>query len=124
MDGMVISSIHVGVFCCSYLQHGMSIGIGDTVADAATGAHIANIIDEAKNKVKGIIEEFQVCMSIVACHVTTTWANLHPRCLGPSASGGYSTLAGAVSIHTVASHATLAAVSTMQYGTKYGLQSS
>lgn len=38
----------------------MSIGIGDTVADAATGAHIANIIDEAKNKVKGIIEEFQV----------------------------------------------------------------
>lgn len=42
----------------------MSIGIGDTVADAATGAHIANIIDEAKNKVKGIIEEFQVSLCI------------------------------------------------------------
>lgn len=39
----------------------MSIGIGDTVADNSTGQHIANIIDEAKNKVKGIIEEFQVC---------------------------------------------------------------
>lgn len=38
----------------------MSIGIGDTVADAATGAKIGAIIDTAKEDVKRIIEQFQV----------------------------------------------------------------
>ncbi|KAF8072459.1 NRPB1 [Scenedesmus sp. PABB004] len=41
------------------LQHGMSIGIGDTVADAATGAKIGSIIDTAKEDVKRIIEAYQ-----------------------------------------------------------------
>lgn len=39
----------------------MSIGIGDTVADLATGTQIARIIDKAKDDVKRIIEEYQVC---------------------------------------------------------------
>ncbi|KAF6257604.1 hypothetical protein COO60DRAFT_1622218 [Scenedesmus sp. NREL 46B-D3] len=41
------------------LQHGMSIGIGDTVADVETGAIIGNIIDKAKEEVKRIIEQYQ-----------------------------------------------------------------
>jgi hypothetical protein len=43
------------------VQHGMSIGIGDTVADAATGHKISTIIDDAKTAVKGIIEDYQNC---------------------------------------------------------------
>lgn len=41
------------------LQHGMSIGIGDTVADGATMATINAIIESAKEEVKGVIEAFQ-----------------------------------------------------------------
>ncbi|WIA28234.1 hypothetical protein OEZ86_010790 [Tetradesmus obliquus] len=41
------------------LQHGMSIGIGDTVADVATGAKIGSLIDTAKEDVKRIIEQYQ-----------------------------------------------------------------
>eukprot|EP00879_Flechtneria_rotunda_P006150 GHRR01006467.1.p1 GENE.GHRR01006467.1~~GHRR01006467.1.p1 ORF type:complete len:1335 (+),score=429.51 GHRR01006467.1:359-4363(+) len=41
------------------LQHGMSIGIGDTVADVDTGARIAQIIDTAKDEVENIIEKYQ-----------------------------------------------------------------
>lgn len=44
------------------LQHGMSIGIGDTVADVATGAKIGAIIDAAKEDVQRIIEQYQVCV--------------------------------------------------------------
>jgi hypothetical protein len=49
------------------MQHGMSIGIGDTVADAATGASINKVIDDAKDEVKRIIEMFQV--RITSSHV-------------------------------------------------------
>lgn len=45
------------------LQHGMSIGIGDTVADVATGAKIGAIIDAAKEDVQRIIEQYQVCIN-------------------------------------------------------------
>jgi hypothetical protein len=38
----------------------MSIGIGDTVADVATGAKIGAIIDAAKEDVQRIIEQYQV----------------------------------------------------------------
>lgn len=38
----------------------MSIGIGDTVADVATGAKIGSLIDTAKEDVKRIIEQYQV----------------------------------------------------------------
>lgn len=41
------------------LQHGMSIGIGDTVADIATGSKIGAIIDAAKEDVQRIIEQYQ-----------------------------------------------------------------
>jgi DNA-directed RNA polymerase beta' subunit len=44
------------------MQHGMSIGIGDTVADVVTGAKIGEIIDKAKEEVKRIIEAYQVGM--------------------------------------------------------------
>jgi hypothetical protein len=43
------------------LQHGMSIGIGDTVADTLTGKKIGAIIDAAKEDVQRIIEQYQVC---------------------------------------------------------------
>jgi hypothetical protein len=43
------------------LQHGMSIGIGDTVADKDTGQKIGAIIDAAKEDVQRIIEQYQVC---------------------------------------------------------------
>lgn len=46
--------------CSRLLQHGMSIGIGDTVADVATGAKIGAIIDAAKEDVQRIIEQYQV----------------------------------------------------------------
>jgi hypothetical protein len=54
-------------FCCSCrlslaAQHGMSIGIGDTVADIATGSKIGAIIDAAKEDVQRIIEQYQVCV--------------------------------------------------------------
>lgn len=42
------------------LQHGMSIGIGDTVADKDTGQKIGAIIDAAKEDVQRIIEQYQV----------------------------------------------------------------
>ncbi len=42
------------------LQIGMSIGIGDTVADGPTMAVINRIIETAKNDVRRIIEDFQV----------------------------------------------------------------
>jgi hypothetical protein len=48
------------------LQHGMSIGIGDTVADAATGSKIGAIIDAAKEDVKRIIEQYQVRARVCA----------------------------------------------------------
>lgn len=38
----------------------MSIGIGDTVADAQTGSKIGAIIDAAKEDVQRIIEQYQV----------------------------------------------------------------
>lgn len=42
------------------LQYGMSIGIGDTVADESTMRTINTIIEVAKEDVKRIIENFQV----------------------------------------------------------------
>ena len=44
------------------LQHGMSIGIGDTVADDNTMNTISTLIENAKLEVKKIIEDFQVNM--------------------------------------------------------------
>ncbi|GLI67975.1 hypothetical protein VaNZ11_012311 [Volvox africanus] len=41
------------------LQHGMSIGIGDTVADAKTMTKVNEIIEEAKRKVKEVVEKYQ-----------------------------------------------------------------
>jgi DNA-directed RNA polymerase II subunit RPB1 len=41
------------------LQHGMSIGIGDTVADPTTMATINAIIEKAKDDVKAIINTYQ-----------------------------------------------------------------
>ncbi|CAD7704200.1 unnamed protein product [Ostreobium quekettii] len=41
------------------LQHGFSIGIGDTVADTSTMRAINDIINEAKIQVKDVIEKFQ-----------------------------------------------------------------
>ncbi|BDA48126.1 probable DNA-directed RNA polymerase II subunit RPB1 [Coccomyxa sp. Obi] len=41
------------------LQHGFSIGIGDTVADAQTMYSISDIIAKAKGKVKGLTEKLQ-----------------------------------------------------------------
>jgi hypothetical protein len=40
-------------------QHGMSIGIGDTVADDATMAKVNSILEEAKGRVQDVIERFQ-----------------------------------------------------------------
>jgi hypothetical protein len=55
------------------LQHGMSIGIGDTVADVATGAKIGAIIDAAKEDVQRIIEQYQVGVEGVGVHVNGVW---------------------------------------------------
>ncbi|GBF99636.1 DNA-directed RNA polymerase II subunit 1-like, partial [Raphidocelis subcapitata] len=41
------------------LQNGMSIGIGDTVADDATMAKVNSILEEAKGRVQDVIERFQ-----------------------------------------------------------------
>ncbi|KAL9241357.1 hypothetical protein vseg_015478 [Gypsophila vaccaria] len=41
------------------LQHGFSIGIGDTIADAATMEIINETISKAKNEVKNLIRAFQ-----------------------------------------------------------------
>ncbi|KAG2501690.1 hypothetical protein HYH03_000192 [Edaphochlamys debaryana] len=41
------------------LSHGMSIGIGDTVADVKTMAKVNEIIEEAKRKVKEVVEKYQ-----------------------------------------------------------------
>ncbi|KAG9136952.1 hypothetical protein Leryth_013806 [Lithospermum erythrorhizon] len=41
------------------LQHGFSIGIGDTIADAATMEKINETISGAKNQVKDLIRQFQ-----------------------------------------------------------------
>lgn len=41
------------------LQHGMSIGIGDTVADTATTNYINGLINQAKKDVQQIIEQAQ-----------------------------------------------------------------
>ncbi|GAX77905.1 hypothetical protein CEUSTIGMA_g5347.t1 [Chlamydomonas eustigma] len=41
------------------LHHGMSIGIGDTVADEPTMNTITDIIEKAKDEVKGIIGQYQ-----------------------------------------------------------------
>ncbi|KAG9143347.1 hypothetical protein Leryth_022599 [Lithospermum erythrorhizon] len=41
------------------LQHGFSIGIGDTIADAATMDKINETISGAKNQVKDLIRQFQ-----------------------------------------------------------------
>lgn len=57
------------------IQHGMSIGIGDTVADVATGAKIGAIIDAAKEDVQRIIEQYQVRV----CD-TQTGQEGHTRC--------------------------------------------
>lgn len=40
-------------------QNGMSIGIGDTVADDATMATVNGILEAAKLRVQGVIEAFQ-----------------------------------------------------------------
>ena len=41
------------------LQHGFTVGIGDTVADEATMGEINNIISMAKTEVQGLIEQAQ-----------------------------------------------------------------
>ncbi|KAG2453789.1 hypothetical protein HYH02_001998 [Chlamydomonas schloesseri] len=41
------------------INNGMSIGIGDTVADAKTMAKVNEIIEEAKRKVKEVVEKYQ-----------------------------------------------------------------
>lgn len=46
----------------------MSIGIGDTVADVATGAKIGAIIDAAKEDVQRIIEQYQVWGATSPCY--------------------------------------------------------
>lgn len=87
---------HVICPCCliaaaaaAHAQHGMSIGIGDTVADAATGAKIGAIIDAAKEDVQRIIEQYQVrhkapdkgvlvqCPSYCGVNTIVTYQGMH-----------------------------------------------
>lgn len=70
----VCCAMALNFYCACHLvvaQHGMSIGIGDTVADLATGAKIAGIIDKAKDDVKRIIEDYQVQFVGCAMHPST-----------------------------------------------------